>query len=171
MYHLDERAAAAGNRIANIDQLSEAASLRLLSAVDNTVDTLAGVSKVTSGLSVMLAKTASEIDARTVVEGEYIDENDEAIDVLASAAARMKTLLTQIVRRRAAIDRDNRLKGHHCESLHESYEQATAEIADLIEVLENTRAAIITHDLKAEPRSNLQTFETVEDLIDSLHGA
>ena len=34
-----------------------------------------------------------------------------------------------------------------------------------------TRAAIITHDLKAEPRSNLQTFETVEDLIDSLHGA
>jgi len=171
MYHLDERAAAAGNRIANIAQLSEAASLTLLSAVDNTVDTLAGVSKVTSGLSDMLAKTASEIDARTVVEGEYIDENDEAIDVLASAAARMKTLLTQIVRRRAAIDRDNRLKGHHCESLHESYEQATAEIADLIEVLENTRAAIITHDLKAEPRSNLQTFETVEDLIDSLHGA
>ncbi len=172
MCHRNESASETGGRIAGIAQLSETASLGLLAAIDGTVDELLGVSKVMSGLSTMLAKKATEIEQKPTTEGEYIDEDDAAIDVMASAAAHLKTFLTQLVLRRKAIDedgRDGRLKGHHCEALHDAYESATGEVAGLIETLEITRSAIISHDIKAEPRGTIEAFSSVEDLIASLH--
>ena len=170
MCHRNESASETGGRIAGIAQLSETASLGLLAAIDGSVDELLGVSKVMSGLSTMLAKEATEIEQKPTIEDEYIDEDDAAIDVMASAAAHLKTLLTQLVLRRRAIDEDDRLKGHHCEALHDAYESATGEVAGLIETLEITRSAIISHDLKAEPRGTIEAFSSVEDLIASLHG-
>lgn len=170
MCHRNESAMETGIRMICIAQLSETASLRLLAAIDGTVDALVGVEKVISGLSTMLANAADEIQSMPMVEGVYIDEDDTAIDAMARAASQLKTFLTNLVLRRRAIDEDARLKNHLCEALHDAYECTIGEVAGLIEVLENTRSAIISHDLKAEPRGNLESFSSVEKLIASLHG-
>lgn len=170
MSHQYESVIATGGRIAGIARSSEAASIGLLAAIDGTVDALVGIAKVMSGFSTMLAKAVDEIQAKQITEGDYIDESDIAIDAMERAAAQSKTFLTRLVLLRKTIDADNRLKEHHCEALHDAYESAIDEVAGLIDVLESTRSAIIAHDLKAEPRSTLATFSTVDELITDLRG-
>ena len=170
MQHQNETVTETGGRIAGIARSTEAASIGLLVAIDGTVDAMQGIAKVMSGFSTMIASAVEEIEAKTVTEGEYIDANDNAIDAMERASAQLKTFLTRLVLKRTAIDKDNRLKDHHCEALHEAYEQATSEVAELIEALQATRSAIIVHDLKAEPRSTAETYATVDDLISSLRG-
>lgn len=126
------------------------------------------MASVMSGLSRIMEKSADEIAAMTVVPGEYIDDNDTAITSIGRAIAALQILLQRLVLRRSMIDKDGRLKGHHCESLHDAYEVADSAVAGLIEVLRNTRAAVITHDLKAEPRGSAEEFATFEDLLANL---
>lgn len=170
MQHQYETVVETGGRIAGIARSTEAASIGLLAAIDGTVDAMQGIAKVMSGFSTMLVSAVDEIEAKKVIEGEYIDADDTAIDAMERAAAQLKTFLTRLVLKRKAIDRDNRLKNHHCESLHDAYEQATNEVAELIESLQTTRSAIIAHDLKAEPRSTAEAYATTDDLIASLRG-
>jgi hypothetical protein len=168
--HRQESVSETGDRIAGIAQSTEAASIGLLAAIDGTVDAMQGVAKVMAGFATMIAGAAQEIAAKQVTEGEYIDPDDVAIDAMQRAADQLKTFLTKLVMKRAAIDRDGRLKDHHCEALHDAYEEATAEVANLVEDLLVTRSAIIVHDMKAEPREGSAAFATVDALIESLRG-
>ncbi len=156
-----------GDRIAGIARSTEAASIGLLAAIDGTVDAMTGIAQVMAGLAKIMSKSCEEIVAKTVVESGYIDPDDVAIDILARTSDQLKDFLTILVRRRASIDCDCRLKEHHCEALHDAYGSAMEEVAELIEVIQVTRSAIITHDLKAEPR-NSEAFATVEALIADL---
>lgn len=170
MQHQYETVVETGGRIAGIARSTEAASIGLLAAIDGTVDAMQGIAKVMSGFSTMLVSAVDEIEAKRVTEGEYIDADDTAIDAMERAAAQLKNFLTRLVLKRTSIDKDNRLKDHHCEALHDAYEQATSEVAELIEALQNTRSAIIAHDLKAEPRAGAESFATVDALIANLRG-
>lgn len=170
MQHQHETVIETGGRIAGIAMSTEAASIGLLAAIDGTVDAMQGIAKIMSGFSTMLVSAVDEIEAKTVVEGEYIDAEDMAIDAMERAIDHLKNFLTKLVRKRTSIDKDCRLKDHHCEALHDAYEEATSEVAELIESLQTTRSAIIAHDMKAEPRSNAETFSTADALIASLRG-
>jgi hypothetical protein len=161
--------AATGARAFTIARTAETVSLDLLRAVDGTVDALAGVTKVVSGFVSLLSGIAAEVAASEVVEGEYLDPDDKAIDTLERAAGELKDYLTRLVRGKAAIDGDPRLSNHHCEALHDAYEAAMNAVAELVEALQTARAAIITHDLKAEPRDS-ESFTTASSLIASLRG-
>lgn len=170
MNHQYESVTETGGRIAGIARSTEAASIGLLAAIDGTVDAMQGVSQIMSGFSKMLSSAVEEIEAKTVVESKYIDGEDIAIDAMERAADQLKTFLTRLVLKRTAIDKDNRLKEHHCEALHDAYESATSEVAELIEALQMTRSAIIVHDLKAEPRASAESFASVDALIANLRG-
>jgi len=165
-----ESVSVTGERIAGIAQSTEAASIGLLAAIDGTVDALLGIAKVMAGFSAMIAGAAEDIAAQPVAAGEYIDPDDVAIDSMLRAADQLKTFLTRLVVKRATIDRDCRLKDHHCEALHDAYEEATAAVANLVEDLLATRSAVIAHDMKAEPRDDAADFATVDALIGSLRG-
>lgn len=156
-----------GNRIAGIARSTESASLGLLADINGTVDAMTAIAQVMSGFSKMLTTVRDGINGCKVVEGSFIDPDDVAIDSLVSAANQLKERLPVLVRKKGSIDCDCRLKEHHCEALHDAYDQAIEAVADLIEVLEETRQEIISYDLKAEPRDT-ESFETVESLIASL---
>jgi hypothetical protein len=157
-----------GYRIAEIARSAEAVSLGLLDAIDDTVLAMDGIAKIMSGFYDVLAGAADEIAQTEIVEGEYLDADDAAIDAMERLASRLKDFLTKLVVKRSAIDKDARLKDHHCEALHDAYEAAMSATADLIEEIQAVRSALIAHDLKAEPRGNAKAYETVDTLIASL---
>lgn len=161
---------ATGARITAIARSTETVSLGLLRAVDGTVDALAGLSKIVGGFSDLCTTITAEANSAEVVEGEYLDADDQAIDALGRTATDLKDFLAVLVRKRAAIDADPRLCDHHCEALHDAYESAEAAVAELIEAAQVARSAIIAHDLKAEPRGGPEVFATVNALIANLHG-
>lgn len=162
-----DEARAAGHRIAGVARSTEAASIGLIDAIDGTVDTMTGLSSVMSGFDKMLLVLIAQISTKQPKPEKYLDPEDEAIDALSQASSSLKDVLTRLVRKRSAIDRDARLKGHHSEALHDAYEEASGAVADLIETVESLRGAIISHDLAAEPRDSA-AYETVAALVESL---
>lgn len=170
MRHQFDTAHATGGELAGIAASTEAASISLLAAIDGTVDAMRGIASIMGGFSKVLAQYNENIKAREIKAGEYIDDDGAAVDAMASAASSLQNFLTKLVVKRTAIDKDARLKEHHCEALHDAYEEATSEVAELVEMVLDTRASIITHDLAAEPRDG-QIFQSVEELIEDLKKA
>ena len=164
------RLAATGTRVSAIARSTATVSLDLLRAIDGTVDAMNGVAKVTTGLVVFLTSVTHEVSSAEVFESEYLDADDQAIDTMERSAGELKDHLAQLVRRRATIDCDPKLHDHHCEALRDAYQAAIDGVAELIETLEKARSAVITHDLKAEPRGGPEVFATVSDLITNLRG-
>jgi hypothetical protein len=164
------RLTATGARITAIARSTETVSLELLRAIDGTVDALGGLSKVVGGFSALCSTITTEANSAEIVEGEYLDADDQAIDALGRTATDLKDFLVVLVRKRATIDSDPRLCDHHCDALHDAYEVAEAAVAELIEIAQVARSAIIAHDLKAEPRGGPEVFATVNALIANLHG-
>lgn len=162
--------AATGAKISAIARSTESVSLDLLRSIDGTVGALDGLEKVIDGLSALCANVATDAQAADVVEGEYLDADDKAIDALARTASGLKDFLAVLVRKRASIDEDPRLCDHHCEALHDAYERTEVSVAELIEAADVARAAIIEHDLQAEPRGGPEVFATVNELIANLRG-
>lgn len=163
----------AGRHIASISGIVrtvETVSLELLRKVDGTVETMEGLAKIADGVSILTAAAITSISSAEVVSGEYLDPDDKAIDTMERTSCELKDYLQQLVLKRATIDTDPLLCDHHCEALHDAYESAMNAVAELAELLQQFRAAIISHDLKAEPRDDCESFQTVQDLIADLRG-
>jgi len=168
MRHQSERHNGTGERIVGIAQSTEAASIGLIAAIDGTVDAMLGIAQIMGGIAKVVGAGRDEIESLSIAEEEYIDPDDVAIDTIARSETQLDAFLRKLVLKRAAIDKDCRLKDHHCEALHEAYESAMNEVAELIELLADFRAAIIAHDLSAEPRTDCDACETVSALIAEL---
>lgn len=156
-------------QIARIAQSSEELSISLLNDIDATVDQLQGTATVMTGLSRILDDLTSLVKKEVPTPGEYMDSDDRVIAAVNRATDHLKTMLARMVRSRSAIDRDCRLQEHHCEALHDAYETAEGAVAGLIAVLDDVRSAIITYDMMAEPRADLESFSTIDALIATLH--
>ena len=146
----------------------ETVSLELIRNIDETVAALDNRTREMSRLTRMIEETTQELSTMKVIEGQYFDESDVLVNGMEESAKVFNEYLTKLVRKRAAIDKDGRLKDHHCEALHDAYETAMTATAALVDALHAARATIITHDLAAEPRGNTEVFATVDDLISSL---
>lgn len=160
---------ASGRYIAGLARSSEGATvdIRLLEAVDNTVNALSGMAQTLAGFDKLIHAFIESIENKPIVESEYIDPNDEAIQATKKATLSLQSFLTKLVNKKSSIDGDQRLKNDHCEALHDSYDEAILAVASLAEALDDARLKIIKHDLAAEPR-NAIVFETVNDLIADL---
>lgn len=153
MQNRNETVIETGDRIADVARSTEAASIGLLAAIDGTVDTMHGVAQVSNGFSKILSGLCEKVEATPVVESNYFDPDDVALDLLSNTVSALKGALSILAQKRDSIDCDCRLKDHHCEALHDAYEAAMTAVGDLVDVVEATRHAIIYHDLKAEHRS------------------
>ena len=157
-----------GCKVVGLMRSAESIGLDLLRDIDATVESLASMTKVVTGMAEMLHAVARQIDDMGLVEGEYVDPDDVAVDGLLRSVEQYKNRLVQMVLARKAVDRDGRLASHHCEALHDAYSAAELAVGEIIEALQQARASIIRHDLAAEPRG--QAFDSIEALIESLHG-
>lgn len=152
--------------ITRLVHTTESVSLDLLRDIDSTVENLGSLTKVVSGLAEMTRSITREVDAMAVEQGEYIDPDDNSIDGMQRSIDHYKDRLAAMVFKRKSIDADRRLSNHHCEALHDAYEAAEWAVSEIIDALAHAKAAIIRHDLAAEPRG--ESFSTVEELIESL---
>lgn len=139
------------------------ADLRLVREVDKTVDTLLAAAKFYRSHSVLGRGIIGRINEPPVVAGELIDPDYQITSGLAEIAERHSDALSEMTIRKGAVDRDSRLTGSHCDMLHSAYEDALLALASLIETSKDMRAAVITHDLAAEPRGG-KTYTSAKEM-------
>ena len=159
-----------GNHIANLVGMAEDISLRLLRDIEATVTSLSGTQKILTGLGDLIASKPEEISRLEPTEGDYIDPEDNLIATLSRTSSMLEDFRKKLGVKRSAIDQDDRLKAHHCEALHDAYKGVMSAADGLAEIVEDFRRAIISHDLKAEPRGDLEVFKTADSLIANLRG-
>jgi len=146
---------------------AEGVSLYLLRAINETVDSLQSLEKLANATSEAGEQLRKAITGRAVVEGSYLDADDTAINLFEAGIRALEEHLPTLLLRKGSIDGDSSLDASQADLLHTSYDRCIDSVACLIESMKNLRAAVITHDLAAEPRP-VQIFDSTEDLINSL---
>lgn len=158
------------SQIGSFANAAEGASLELHNQVERTVDALCAKSRLLCGLGDLGASFVSALNAVPVRTGEYIDANDTLIAGLDSVADGFESALPILTLKKGAIDKDDRLHDSHCDMLHSAYDDMLNAVARLSEIAKDLRAAIIRHDLAAEPRDG-DSHGSGESLIASLRHA
>lgn len=154
-------------RGAKVASAAERTSLYVLRAIDETV---ASLTKLRRRLAPVIASARdheAKVRAAKVHPEKYLDPEDLTIMSLERAYESLESGLAKFVLKRSCIDKDPELTCDQRDLLHSSYEDALQAIAQLIEALKDLRAAIIAHDLAAEPSAR-QTFQDCSSLIESL---
>lgn len=139
------------------------ADLRLVRAVDETVDALCAEAKLYRNMAVLGRAITARIASLPVEPGVYVDAEGTLEAGLDEVANRFESLLSTLTAKKGAVDQDARLHAAHCDMLHSAYDDALVALATLIEVTKDMRAATIRHDLAAESR-NVPVHESVQSL-------
>jgi hypothetical protein len=145
----------------------EGTSLYLLRAIKSTVDSLEANERLAEATALIASMLAKNLASETPVVGHLLDPDDKVINGIESAYRALEDGLPRMLLCKESIDKDADLNGEHCELLHTAYDRNIAALANLIESAKNLRAAIISHDLAAEPRGQ-QSFESAGMLIHDL---
>ncbi len=145
------------------DTVEGLADLGLHRAVDETVDAIAAHVKTYHGIANVGRAVIQVTRTSTVRVGEYMDPDDKLVDALGGLVPRFERGLAVLTAKKGCIDTDARLNESHCDMLHTSYDDMLVALACVIEVTKDLQAAIISHDLAAEPRDGAR-FSTVEEL-------
>lgn len=140
--------------------------LRVLRDIEETVDELAKARNGFSGVMQLACDTEEKIRNRNIESGVFIDEDGRLEDGVRGAITQSEQLLVQLAGKKAAIDKDSRLRSHDREELHDAYNDAVDALALMIESLKDVLAALITHDLNAEPRDGKKYSDIGELLAD-----
>jgi hypothetical protein len=148
----------------------EGSSLYLLRAIDETIDSLQAEERFAEAMAGAARRLEGEIRAAAVVTGCYLDSDDAAINQIEAGYRALEEYLPGLLVKKAAIDEDAQLDGDQCELLHTAYDRCTAALAALVEASKDLRAAVIGHDLAAEPPP-AEVFDSSEALIASLRAS
>jgi hypothetical protein len=159
---------AAASRAVRMAQ--ETTRLDLLEDIDATVDDLVARAHRFHDMTAVFVEFAAGVCALSVESGVYVDSDFRITTMLEEAESVLKAYLPRMTIKRAAIDQDTRLSADHRESLHDAYEEAMTKAAFLHDAIQSARAAIIRHDMAAEPRDSLPVFDSVESLVADLRG-
>ncbi len=144
------------------DTVEGLADLGLHREVDKTVDALAAHVKTYNGI-VKIGRAVLQVTrSATVRIGEYMDPDDKLVDGLADLVPRFEGALAVLTAKKGCIDEDYRLTESHCDMLHTSYDDLLVSLACVVEVTKDLQAAIISHDLAAEPRDGMRYASVAE---------
>jgi hypothetical protein len=146
----------------------ETTRLDLLADINATVDALAMRAHVFREAASAFSVVESGVSASPVESGDYIDPDFQIISAFEDAESILKAYLPRMMAKRASIDRDGHLTPEHRDALHDAHDEVMTYAALLHEGIQAARAAIIGHDLAAEPRDTLPVLNTVEALIADL---
>ena len=145
----------------------EGTSLYLLRAINQTVDSLQAREKLADATAQNCIDLSKRINEREPIEGRYLDSEDVIIDGIETAYKSLEEKLPSMVLRKASIDKDKKLNQEQCELLHSAYDLCMTALANLIEASKTLRASVISHDLRAEPRTG-KAFDSPEELVADL---
>jgi hypothetical protein len=144
----------------------EGTSLYLLRAIETTVDQLGTHERLAAATAEISGRLAKRVESHQPEPGQYLDPNDEAINAFETAYKGLEEALPGMLLHKAAIDKDDKLDGDQRELLHIAYDRCMSALAYLIEQAKNLRAAVIMHDLAAEPRP--QPGTTLQEVLSDL---
>jgi hypothetical protein len=147
----------------------EGTSLYLLRAIEETVGALGSEEKLARAQAELAELLTTRIRALQASPSRFIDPDDAIIDAFEGTYQQLESMLPRMLQKKSSIDKDGNLNDGHCERLHDAYEAWLNTVASLIEALKNLRASIIGHDLAAERGTSTEAFDSVTDLIGSLH--
>jgi hypothetical protein len=142
-------------------------SLILLRQIEQTDSALCSLRKQTSAIAKTARNTYARIEKVEPKLGKLIDPDDEIISLLKSAYESFESEIPKFLVMKSTIDMDDRLRGDQKEFLHSTYDEALSSIGHMIEAMKDLRAALIRHDLAAEPR-DLETFDDIKKLSAAL---
>lgn len=145
------------------------ADLRIHRDVDSTVEALLAERKFLRGHAVTGRAITENIRNLSLVVGSYLDVEGMLVDTLTELIERDEDYLVTMTAQKGCIDGDRRLNSSHCDMLHSAYDEVLVELACLIEVTKDMRAAIIARDLAAEPRDG-PVYENVVELRRAIAG-
>jgi hypothetical protein len=137
--------------------------LRVLRDIEETVDELVKTQRGIAGVTQLARDTEADIKAEDVKVGVFIDENGKLEEGMRTAIAQSERILISFAGKKAAIDKDRNLREHHREDLLDAFNGTVDALALMIESMKDVVAALITHDLAAEPR-NGTTYPDIRDL-------
>jgi hypothetical protein len=148
----------------------EGSSLYLLRAIETTVDNLQAGENLARAIIENAKLLIARIKEKAPRSGFYLDPEDKVINDLESAYRGLEQELPKKLLKKESIDRDDALDGDQCDLLHTAYNRNISAFAELIESTKDLRAAVITHDLAAEPQPG-ETYPTVDELISSVRSS
>jgi hypothetical protein len=151
-----------------VQTLEGTTSLALLRRIDETVDALIAQGKAFSGFTRWATMLTEGIATMEVTPGDFIDPDDAIVRDLKAVYDSIENQIPKLLQGKAAIDRDARLNADHCDLLHSAYDDAISASGAIVEAMKDVRAAVIRHDLAAEPRHGGVTYESVKDLVNDL---
>ena len=136
--------------------------------VDQTVDAMVAECRALRPVARLARLLEAAIGDLKPKKDGYIDPDDQAIDAIKRAYQLLEARIPQLVVKEQAIDRDGRLNENHCELLHSAYQDLIAACSEFVEAAKDLRAAVIRHDLAAEPRDSVPVFSSLRDLLSNL---
>lgn len=146
-----------------------ASSLVLLRLIDEAVTTCSSAVDVFNAFTKSTVEVTESIKTAECAEGMYIDEDDKCIlaldDLRASLIRALST--SQAMRSGVARGKDRgRLKDHHCDLLNGTLDDLITAVESAIDAADEFQAAIISYDLRAEPRPS--SGVPLQELLSSL---
>lgn len=143
-------------------------SLVVLREIEQTVDSLTTIRNALSNVAALMHSKCIEVRQCDVEIGRYLDPEDTAIKLLKSAYQGLESHLSGLLVKKKAIDEDEVLNKDQQELLHDVYDDVLSACATTVEAAKDLRAAIIGHDLQAEPRNGSE-YASTDSLVDALH--
>jgi len=147
----------------------QAQSLYLLRAFESTMDHLGTGSRLAESVAVAARELTARLRDVVPAKGTYIDPDDVMVSRIEEGYRVLEEHLPVITVKKAAIEADRQLKPEQCDALHCGFDEYVSAIAELIEAAKDLRAAVISHDLAAEPRGQSH-YDSARELIEALHG-
>lgn len=142
-------------------------SLYLLRMVEDTVDGLQAEERLAEATAATARRLTERVAECAVIEGEFLDPADEALRTIECAYKAVEEHLPGFMVAKNSIDSDPELDAQNKELLHACYDRMISALAELVESSKDLCAAVIRHDLAAEPR-NGKAFKSVDELVESL---
>lgn len=121
-------------------------SLSLLSAIDETVDWLAGMQKDAAGGLAMGEWILKNLPGCNFM----LDPKGELRDLYIQAEGKQKEVIELLSNKRKAAQLDRRLNSYHAETLASEFTSTIESIAQLHDLLVELRWALVEHDANLE---------------------
>lgn len=151
------------------DTAESMTDLRVLRAIDDTIEAMVAECRFYRGHAGIGRALIDAVSKAPVIAGNCVDPEGQLNDVLAKLVSHNESNVERMRRKKSEIDVDGRLRTHHCDQLHASYDDAIAALNDDTEVVRDLAAALVSHDLAAETREG-RCYESVAKLHKAIVG-
>lgn len=164
----DTHSAALRERLAALAPSVKGSSLYAIRSLSVTLDGLQAMERFFESFAAVLFRIAQETRAVAVAPEDYLDATCVLVDTLEESYRMLDEKPPSVEEMNALIEQDGQYSREQKELLRLAWDRGINSMLMLSEACKDLRAAVISHDLAAEPPPS-ETFDSAEALIRSLH--